>query len=98
MTLGSQYASFNESLLFFRHKKAVDQVNGLDVYELGGARPLNVTNTDNRLIASALRLAIKPTLGGLITEDQRGFIGGRSMIANLVDVDDFCFRYAMFTF
>jgi len=58
-------------------------------------RPLNVTNTDNRLLASATRLAIEPTLSTLITEDQRGFIGGRSMIANLVDVDEAVLEYAL---
>jgi len=68
---------------------------GLDIYEPGGVRPLNVTNTDNRLLASATRLAIEPTLSTLITEDQRGFIGGRSMIANLVDVDEAVLEYAL---
>ena len=54
-----------------------------------------MTNTDNRLIASAVRLAIEPTLGGLITEDRRGFIGGRALIANLVDVDEAIAEYAL---
>ena len=81
--------NFNESLLIFLPKKAVGRtVDGNDVFEPGGVRPLNVTNTDNRLLASAVRLVLEPLLGPLITEDQRGFIPGRSMIANLLDVDE----------
>ena len=51
-------------------------------------RPLNVTNTDNRLLASAIRIVIEPILEGLITEDQRGFLPSRSMLANLLDIDE----------
>ena len=59
-----------------------------DVYSPDGVRPLNVTNTDNRLIASAVRLAIEPVLANLITLDQKGFIGGRSMLSNILDVEE----------
>ena len=51
-------------------------------------RPLNVTNTDNRLIASAVRLMLEPIIGPLITRDQCGFIAGRSMLANIIDIDE----------
>ena len=70
------YPDFNESLFQFLPKKAVGTtLNGQDNFELDGVRPLNVTNTDNRLIASATRLAIEPTLGALISEDQRASLG-----------------------
>ena len=59
-----------------------------DVYSPDGVRPLNVTNTDNRLIASAVRLAIEPVLANLITLDQKGFIGGRGMLSNILDVEE----------
>ena len=59
-----------------------------DVYSPDGVRPLNVTNTDNRLIASSVRLAIEPVLANLITLDQKGFIGGRSMLSNILDVEE----------
>ena len=65
-----------------------EQTNGVDVFEVGGVRPLNVTNADNRLMASSVSLVLEPILGPLITHDQRGFIAGRSMIANLLDVDE----------
>ena len=93
--LGKVYSDLNASLLFFCLRQIGTTVDGLDIYEPGGVRPLNVTNTDNRLLASATRLAIEPTLGALITEDQRGFIGGRSMLANLVDIDEATVTYSL---
>ena len=61
---------------------------GVPVFEASGVRPLNVTNADNRLIASAVRIELEPLIGPLITTDQRGFLTGRSMLANLLDVDE----------
>ena len=63
------------NILAIAKKKVGVTDDGRDVYEPGGVRPLNVTNTDNRLLASAARAAIEPTLETLITEDQRGFLG-----------------------
>ena len=51
-------------------------------------RPLNITNTSNRLLANAVRLRIEPILERWITPMQRGFLSGRSMLANVVDVDE----------
>ena len=83
-----RYSDFNASLQFFLPKKPIDEVDGVAIYEPSGVRPLNVTNTDNRLIASAVRTAVEPVLGPLITTDQKGFIGGRSMASNVIDVDE----------
>ena len=49
---------------------------------------MNITNTSNRLLASAVRLTVEPVLAPHITDRQRGFLPGRSMIANIVDVDE----------
>ena len=87
--LSEDYEDFNASILHFLPKKAVGQAeDGSDLYEPGGVRPLNVTNADNRILASATRLLLEPVLGPLITEDQRGFIQGRSMLGNIIDVDE----------
>ncbi len=80
---------FNSSLLFFLPKKpAGNTSDGILAFEAGGVRPLNVTNCDNRLIASAVRITLEPIIGPLITNDQRGFLSGRSMLANLLDIDE----------
>ena len=87
--LRRDYRGFNESLLFFLPKKPIGKTEeGADVFEAGGVRPLNVTNADNRLMASSVRLVLESVLGPLITHDQRGFIAGRSMIANLLDIGE----------
>ena len=69
--------------------------DGAKYYDTDAARPSNVTNTDNRLIASATRLAIEPILAEYITRDQNGFLRGRSMLGNLVDIDEGMARAAL---
>ena len=51
-------------------------------------RPLNVTNTDNNILASAVRLSVESVLGQLVTTDQRVFLLGRSMLANILDAEE----------
>ena len=75
--LAQHYGDFNASLLMFLPQKTVDVLeNGQEVFEVSGVRPLNITNTSNRLIASAARVAIEPCLVEMVTMEQRGFIGG----------------------
>ena len=90
-----RYADFNNSLLLFLPKKPVGKGDMASVYSPEGVRPLNVTNTDNRLVASSVRAAVEPTLGQLVTMDRRGLISGRSMLANILDVEE---AMAMATF
>ncbi len=83
------YPDFNGSLLFFLPKKAAGTTpDGTQAFEAGGVRPLNVTNCDNRLLASTIRLVLEPIIGPLITKDQRGFLTGRSMLANVLDIEE----------
>ena len=87
-TLQEDYQEFNESILTFLPKKSeeVDEM-GIPIYSPGNIRPLHITNTDNRILANAVRLKIEPIISPEISEAQRGFIAGRSMLANVVDVD-----------
>ena len=87
--LDGEYPAFNESLMVFLPKKAdcVDSA-GRAVYAPENTRPLNITNTENRILASAVRLKLEPHLSPEISEMQRGFVGGRSMLSNLVDMDE----------
>ena len=67
--------TFNHSLLTFLPKKAAGSTeDGEDYFLPGGVRPLNITNTDNRVMASAVRIALEPVLAPLITHDQKGFL------------------------
>ena len=79
----------NGSLLFLLPKKPTGFTSeGIEIYEPANTRPLNVANTDNRLLCNAIRLAIEPKVSHRILELQRGFLSGRSMLANLVDMDE----------
>ena len=44
-------------------------------------------NTDNRIIASAVRLALEPILGAWVSGRQQGFIKGRSMLSNVAEIE-----------
>ena len=63
-------------------------------YDAANARPLNIANADNRLICSAVRLCIEPQIAPGIADEQRGFIKGRSMLANVVDAEAAMSRHA----
>ena len=56
----AEWSSFNESIMVFIPKKAVStRADGMEVFPPGNMRPLNLTNTDNRIICSAVRLHIE---------------------------------------
>jgi hypothetical protein len=58
-----------------------------EYYEAAATRPLSLVNTDNRLLANAARIRWEPVFNAWVSEMQRGFLKGRSMIGNIVDVD-----------
>ena len=74
-------AAFNDSLMFFLPKKAPCRTaNAETYYEPGGVRHLNVKNTDNRQLASAVWFVVKAAFAGRVTKIQRGFRTGRSTV------------------
>eukprot|EP00959_Pyramimonas_sp_CCMP1952_P468264 9492941-Pyramimonas_sp.AAC.1 len=79
---------FNASLLCCLPKKPTRTSEaGEQIYKPEGTRPLSITNTDNRIIANACRLRWEPVVGPGIASSQRGFLQGRSMLSNVVDVE-----------
>jgi len=79
---------FNDALMVFLPKKPSGVWEGVDYYEPGDTRPLSIVNSDNRLMASAVRLRMETVLEPVISEDQQGFLSGRSLLKNVVDIDD----------
>ena len=75
---GNRPHDFNLSLLCCLPKKAsgIDAIHGT-FYDADSTRPLSIVNVDNRILASACRLAWEPLLGAGISRFQRGFINGR---------------------
>ena len=89
-------AAFNYAFLCCLPKKPVrtDPLLG-HLYDAKHTRPLSLVNTDNRLIASAFRIALEPILNSWVSSMQRGFLKDRSMLANIVDVDFHSMRISM---
>ena len=58
-----------------------------DFYSGDNTRPLALVNVDNRLVASAARMAWEPQLAKYISRKQQGFLKGRNMISNIIDID-----------
>ena len=79
---------FNGSLLVLLPKKPTghDAVAGA-FYDPADTRPLMLVDTSNRLLASALRFAIEPAVERLVGAGQRGFLNGRSILANVLDLE-----------
>jgi hypothetical protein len=98
--------AFNHSLLCCLPKKVTGTDPELGSYYSGeNTRPLALVNTDNRLIASSARLAWEPVLEMYICKRQQGFLKGRSMLSNVIDIDYHamtvslkCARGALFLF
>jgi hypothetical protein len=58
-----------------------------DVAEPSGTRPLSVVDASNRIIASILLRTLERKAARWISQAQRGFIKGRQMLRNVLDID-----------
>ena len=85
----AEWSSFNESLMVFLPKKASSTLaDGTEVFSPSSFRPLAITNTDNRILSSAVRLHIEHIVAPGISAEQRGFVKDRSMLANVLDIEE----------
>ena len=58
-----------------------------DYYTPEGTRPLAIVNCDNRLVANVARICWEGNLSNWVSQKQQGFLQGRSILANLIDLD-----------
>ena len=65
------------------------------VVSAGETRPLSLGNTDSKLFAGGLQCMIAPGLPRFISLEQSGFMPGRSILGNLLNVDVAMKRTAM---
>jgi hypothetical protein len=72
--------SFNLGNMIFLPKKiaGVDPLLG-EYYTPSDVRQLMIVNTDNRLVANAMRKQWEPKFDSWISNAQQGFLPGRSM-------------------
>ena len=89
-------SAFNAGLMVFLPKKAPQTSElGEEFLLPSELRPLTIVNTDNRLMANALRLRIEPLVNSFISSQQQGFLGGRSLLKNVTDIDAGMRQFAM---
>ena len=87
---------FNLALLVCLPKKPVGQDPLLgDIYDAAGTRPLAIVDTANRILANAYRYRWEPTLAAWISPSQRGFLPGRSILANVLDIEEAAAHYSV---
>lgn len=70
---------FNLGVLFLIPKK----LTGL----ISDTRPISVTNSDNRILASVMAKSIVPAVSDLVNPEQRGFLAGVSGEKHIVDIN-----------
>ena len=81
--------AFNLSLLTCIPKQtAGTTAEGNPIVAAEDTRPISMVDTANRLLANAARLRWEVHLGMWISPEQRGFLPGRSLIANVVELED----------
>ena len=79
---------YNHSLLVCLPKKSTSTTeDGTKAYTPNNTRPLSIVNCDNRLIASAARNRWETHLAEWILPRQQGFLRGRSILTNLLQLD-----------
>ena len=87
---------FNVSSMVFIPKAATTTTaDGGKGFGPGDVRPINICNADNRILATAVRKAVEQKLTIKVAGEQRGFVGQRSLLSNLVDVDESMMRTAL---
>ena len=79
---------FNSAVMACLPKKpaGTDPILG-DFYTPENTRPLSIVNTDNRLLAAALKRTLEKPTDAWVSEAQQGVIPGRSMVSNILQVD-----------
>ena len=79
---------FNQAWLALLPKKPhhVDPERG-DIYSPDNLRPLSIVSCFNRIIASAFRYKLSEKMDRVIGDTQRGFMAGRQIIENVLEID-----------
>lgn len=73
-------------LVCLPHGTGEETPDGLPTHTTAQTRPISIVDAANRLIANAFRLRWEPLLEPWLSPLQRGFLPGRSMLANAMDV------------
>ena len=77
-------SGYNHGLLFLIPKKHTGLASD--------TRPISVTNTDNRLLASTLARIIMPAVSAIVDPSQKGFLWGKNGMDHTADINQFFFE------
>ena len=81
--------AFNHAFLCCIPKSSDEQDDtGTPVYTAGSTRPISIVDAANRIIAAILCVALERNVGSRISDMQKGFLHGRKMMSNLIDLDE----------
>ena len=70
------------------HNQTIDlTADGTPIFDADSVRPLHVTNIHNRILANTVRIILEPAVTSFVSQMQRGFLHGRSMLANVIGFD-----------
>eukprot|EP00972_Heterocapsa_arctica_P105542 15549278-Heterocapsa_arctica.AAC.1 len=87
---------FNAGIMACLPKVAIGVTEeGDDIYDAASTRPLSIGNTDNRLMCSAARLRWEAIFGLWVSHSQKGFLRGRSMLSNVLTIDNEAMRVSL---
>ena len=82
------YPDFNQAILVcLPQKPTITTADGTQAFHSNNTRPLAISNTDNRLLAAACRIRWEGLAKDAVHQHQRGFLPGRSMLANITEID-----------
>ena len=84
-TTGHQYN--HSTLVCLPKKSTTSTADGTKAYTPNNTRPLSIVNCDNRIVASAARNRWEGHLSAWILPRQQGFLRGRSILTNLLQLD-----------
>ena len=68
-------------------KEAGELPDGSKWYTPEATRPVSIVNTDNRILASAMKIKWENILSPMISQRQKGFLKNRSMLSSIVHIE-----------
>ena len=87
---------FNLGFLCCLPKQATGSTeDGANIYTPENTRPLSIVDTANRILANSARLRWERLLEAWLSPEQRGFLPMRSMLANIIDVEEAAMRTSL---
>jgi hypothetical protein len=82
------HAAFNGSIMCCLPKASSSvHEDGKEIHRAHETRPLTIADCSNRLIANGYRYRWEYLIEAVVDVDQRGFLPGRSMLENVVDIE-----------